>query len=216
MNLKHFDFGTWIAITEEDLPQRSQEWLDYREKGLGASDAAVIMGASPYKTIKQLWDDKLGQGEPFIMNAAVQNGIDLEPKARHEFEIATGLKVKPLCAIHKKYDWLRASLDGCTEDGKITLEIKCPSFPALHNKIIRTGQVPTYYYPQVQYQLLVTSPTSKVGLYWTYMKSMGGFIVEIPPNKTYQKELFSRAQKLWNHVISKTEPDPRDFLEYLP
>lgn len=212
--MKHLEFATWIAIPEEDMPQRSQIWLDYRDQGLGASDAAVIMGASPYKTIKQLWDDKLGQGEPFIMNAAVQNGIDLEPKARSEFELATGLKVKPLCAINKKHSWLRASLDGCSDDGQVTVEIKCPAYPALHNKIIKTSEVPVYYYPQVQYQLLVTNAV--VGCYWTFMKSMGGFMVEIAPNPVYQAELFRRSEMFWNLIQNKIEPDENEFLPYFP
>ena len=37
-----------------------EEWLDYRRKGIGGSDAAAIMGVSPFATKRDLFYDKTG------------------------------------------------------------------------------------------------------------------------------------------------------------
>ena len=36
------------------------EWLDWRRKGLGGSDAAAVLGISPFRTARDLYYDKLG------------------------------------------------------------------------------------------------------------------------------------------------------------
>lgn len=38
-----------------------EEWLDYRKKGIGGSDAAAIMGVSPFATKRDLFYDKTGK-----------------------------------------------------------------------------------------------------------------------------------------------------------
>ena len=35
-------------------------WLAWRRKGIGGSDAAAILGISPWRTARDLYDDKLG------------------------------------------------------------------------------------------------------------------------------------------------------------
>lgn len=40
------------------------EWLQERTKGLGGSDAGVVLGLNKYKTAFELWLEKTGQVEP--------------------------------------------------------------------------------------------------------------------------------------------------------
>lgn len=37
-----------------------EEWLAYRRQGIGGSDAASIMGISPFRTARDIYYDKLG------------------------------------------------------------------------------------------------------------------------------------------------------------
>ena len=39
------------------------EWLAYRRYGIGGSDAAAILGISPWRTARDLYYDKLGIAE---------------------------------------------------------------------------------------------------------------------------------------------------------
>ena len=32
------------------------EWLELRREGIGGSDASVVMGENPYRSILQLWE----------------------------------------------------------------------------------------------------------------------------------------------------------------
>ena len=41
-----------------------KEWLKARQKGIGGSDAASVLGISPWKTNVQLWEEKTGITEP--------------------------------------------------------------------------------------------------------------------------------------------------------
>ena len=38
-----------------------QTWLDYRRKGIGGSDAAAVIGISPYKTARDVYFEKIGR-----------------------------------------------------------------------------------------------------------------------------------------------------------
>lgn len=46
-------------ISTEGLSR--EEWLAYRRKGIGGSDAAAVLGISPFRTGVDLYYDKLGQ-----------------------------------------------------------------------------------------------------------------------------------------------------------
>lgn len=41
-----------------ELDQRTDEWLMWRSQGIGASDAPVIMGVSPWSDPVSLWMEK--------------------------------------------------------------------------------------------------------------------------------------------------------------
>ena len=45
-----------VLVDTADLSR--EEWLDYRRLGIGGSDAAAIMGLSPFATIRDLYFDK--------------------------------------------------------------------------------------------------------------------------------------------------------------
>lgn len=199
------------------LVQSSPKWHLFRAQGVGASEASILAGENPFKTIQELWKDKVAtyytsQTKPDEMNSFMKNGVELEGKAREEFTKATGLVVEPKCFIHPnpKLSFVRSSLDGITADHKIILEIKCPGRPGIHQKVIKTGEVPSYYFAQLQYQLM-TVPEAEVSLYWSYMKSMGGFMLEVRPDPVYQKILLRRVKSFWQSILTKTPPDPKKF-----
>ena len=47
-----------VFIDTENLSR--EDWLSYRRKGIGGSDAAAIMGMSPFCTKRDLYYDKIG------------------------------------------------------------------------------------------------------------------------------------------------------------
>jgi len=87
-------------------------------------------------------------------NDAMQFGIDNEPVARLAYELETGNTVEE--AFFEKHPALKA---GASPDGYIgkdgLIEIKVPNL-ATHLETLKTKEVPTRYYTQVQGQLWIT------------------------------------------------------------
>ena len=46
-----------VLVDTDGLPEET--WLEYRRKGIGGSDAAAILGVSPFATARDLYYDKL-------------------------------------------------------------------------------------------------------------------------------------------------------------
>jgi len=200
--------------TEVVVEQGTTIWHEFRSLGFGASEANIIAGQSKWKSVVDLWAAKTGRPtEPFIMSAAVQHGIDTEPEARERFIEATGINMTPKCYVSSKHDFIRASLDGISDCNRVILEIKCPSALGIHMATVK-GKVPDYYYPQLQHQLYVTG--ADVACFWSYVPSMGGFMIEVPPNLPYIAELVYREKHLWECVQKDIEPNPEDFPAMLP
>lgn len=135
------------------LTQGSPQWLAYRLSMRNASEAAAVLGASPWTTPYQLWLLKTGRSVTKA-TAAMQHGTDLEPAARAAYEAQTGSVMQPLVLQDGAYS---ASLDGMDLAGQLIVEIKCPYKGAaskLWNDAL-VGVVPEHYRLQVQHQLMV-------------------------------------------------------------
>jgi putative phage-type endonuclease len=94
------------------------DWQAYREKqkGIGGSDVATILGLNPYKTAFTLWLEKTGQIEPPNLsgNQAIEWGNILEPVIREKFAKETGFEVfeNHWVMQHELFDFMVANIDG--------------------------------------------------------------------------------------------------------
>lgn len=181
--------------------QGSDAWLEHRRNYLGASDAPIIMGASPWKTPFQLWEDKLGISPPQEETWAMKRGTDMEPLARASFEKETGLEVFPQIVYHPEHSFMMASMDGLSLDGKHAVEIKCPGAKAHQSAL--DGIVPDYYMPQLQHQLACIG----LEMLWYYsFDGKYGALVEVHRDDTYIDKLIEKECKFWECVKSSTPP----------
>ena len=60
-----------------------EEWLQWRKKGIGSSDAAACAGESKWKSPYALWLEKTGQMEPDEPGESAYWGIALEEVVAH-------------------------------------------------------------------------------------------------------------------------------------
>lgn len=140
------------------LDQRTDEWLAWRKHGVSATDSAVILNLSPYKTRWRLWAEKTDRMLPpdLSKNPNVQFGVQNEATARVLFEQKHGTFALPQCAEFDAEPIFRASFDGLLPD-ETPLEIKCPSTRTLEE--VRTkgrdSEAFKLYNVQVQHQILV-------------------------------------------------------------
>lgn len=135
------------------LIQNTPEWLEARKSKIGASDAPVILGISPWKTPFQLWEEKLGLAESDSQSWAMKAGHAIEKVARSQVEEKLGIALMPMVKIHAERPWMMASLDCMSLDEQTIVEIKLAS--AEDHAGVKEGKVPAKYFPQLQHQIEV-------------------------------------------------------------
>lgn len=204
-----------IKIHEQELPQGSQEWLNWRKKGIGGSEIAAVMGNGKYQTAYQLWQIKTGliEAPDLSNNFAVKRGHALEGPARHIVNETLGRDFKP-CLFQHDIPYLKCSVDGHDEATNELLEIK-----ALGNKnhqIVIDTQAPLpYYYDQLQYNMLIAE--SDLIHFVSYNQEYPEPIVriEVRADKEYQKTILEKAASFWQLVEKKVMPEltEDDFLD---
>jgi putative phage-type endonuclease len=201
-------------MTQTSLNEMSREqWLQWRRRGIGSSDAASIMGESPWRTPYQTWEDKVF-GSSQADNAAMKRGRDYEQEARECFEKKMNTLVFPINVIHPEHDWIRASLDGLDLDEKIMVEIKVPGRDDHFSASLQ--KVPDKYFVQCQHQLS-TKPNLSGMYYFSYdPNAKDGHIVEIARDAAYLKEqLFPKEKEFWEMVLGETPPPftEKDYID---
>ncbi len=172
---------------KENLEQNTAEWFKIRNSHIGASDAPIILGLSPWKTPAQLWKEKLELVPCPPMNSSMQRGRDMEGTAKLAFENMMDIEVTPKVLFHPVIKYMMASLDGISSDGKIYVEIKCPN--KKDHELAKNGMVPEKYMPQLQHQMEVCGLNS--GYYFSFDGHQGVLV------KVY------RDQKMINLILSK-------------
>src|SRR3984893_11406381 len=186
----------------ERLQQNTPQWHRWRQQGLGASDAPVIMGEAAFKTPRMLWSIKTGRAQEDAAGPAARRGRELERLARRTYEQEVGIQMEPLCLVHDGLEWMRASLDGLSFDGAIALEIKCP-WGDRDQAAFKAGRVPAHYYAQVQHQLEVSGAAELH--YWSFDGS-GGILVKVHHDRDYVARLLETETAFWLRVLEQCCP----------
>ena len=200
-----------------NVSQRSDAWRVWRAQGVSASEAAVIMGRSPYKTPWRLWSEKTGLvlEQSLDNNPLIRAGIEAEAKALHHFEEQHGVMLLPVCGESERYPLMRASFDGLSEANE-PVEIKCPHETTFVDVVLNREQSVAYQlaWCQVQQQLLVAE-AERGFLFFYHQGQTVEFAIQRDDN--FIKELISTAMDFWSAVKSGREPnkDPERDL-FLP
>ena len=145
------------------LRHGSPEWKDFRKTGIGGSDAAAILGLSPFKTNIEVWEEKTGLREP--------EDISDRPQVRYG-TAAEDMLVKLFALDYPQYKvrqdkrtvyrrgFMFASLDGeLTETETKTrgfIEIKTTEIHSAAALQKWDGHIPEYYYAQVLHYFVTT------------------------------------------------------------
>lgn len=182
-------------------------WHEWRKAGLGSSDAAVVLGISPWKTRYQLWLEKTSQEEAVnIDNYAMARGRRLEPVARAFYEEYLNEKIPcpPAYFVHPTMPHLRASLDGWCPETQTILEIKAPG--SYDHEKARLGQVPEKYLPQLQHLLLV-NPEAKRVHYLSWKDENDYILLTVERDPLHQARLLFELDAFWVLVQKGIPPE---------
>lgn len=184
-----------------DLQQQTPEWFEFRKTKIGASEASIILGINPWKTARQLMEEKLGLKEPQPTNQYMQRGIDLEPKARKCFIEMTEIEVNPAVLVHSKYEWMMASFDGLSKHKLIAVEIKCNG--SKNHEMARNGEIPDYYYCQMQHQMAVADLNE---MYYFSFDGEEGIKFIVNRDDEYIEKLIEREKEFYQMMMDYELP----------
>lgn len=132
-----------------------QEWLVERTKGIGGSDASVILGFNPWKSPFQLYIEKTGGQVEEINNEAIYWGNVLEDVVAKEFSRVTGKKVRKRNVMfrHPEHDFMIANIDRDVVGEKALLE--CKTTNAFNADAWEGDHIPPAYICQLQHYMAV-------------------------------------------------------------
>lgn len=199
-----------MSLNQNAIPTKEMtrtEWLKARSKGIGGSDAGIILGLNKYRTKFELWLEKTGQVEPVELdNEAIYWGNEMEDVVAKEFEKRTEKKVRRVNYMfsHPEHHFIKANLDRVVVGESALLECKTAS--AFLAKEWEGEEVPDTYLVQVQHYLGVTG------------KEVGYIAVLVGGNKFIWKEIkrdeelisiiFEAEKHFWEfHVLGGNAPE---------
>lgn len=204
-----------------------QEWLARRQAGIGASDAAAILGVGYANTnALSVWFDKTaasvspfgddGEESSDSEEDRLQIGLLWEPALRAIFEWKLGLgpvRYEPFKVFHDLQD----SFLGCTPDGwledqqdaepgvKIPVELKnLDAFASAEWNNEENDFVPLKYQVQVQHQMMV------MGAPYAYIMALIGgnkpVIRRVERNEEFIQALREKLRVFWGLVVTRQMP----------
>lgn len=193
--------------TYVDMVQGSQDWVSWRQDGIGSSAAPIIMYDSLEDSPFQLFQRLLGVRKEKADNKFMARGRKLEPYGREAYANKTGRYVEPACYEHPAFPHLRCSTDGAypTKAPKLVVEVKMPDEITTH-LTAREGQVPNQYWAQVQHHLMVTG--AAMCHYVSVWHKEEPVIVEVEPDSDYIQTLMEKEQEFWAMVVAERWTDP--------
>lgn len=178
------------------------EWLLERRKGIGGSDASVILGINKWQTPFELWLDKTGQVPVSESGSeAAYFGSLLEDIVAKEFEIRSGKKVRRRKAMlkHPEHDFILANVDRMIVGEKAILECKTTS--AYNLKEWEDDEIPDSYIVQVQHYLGVLGPEYKKA-YFAVLIGGNKFVwKEIERDDELIAMIFQAEIEFWNEKV---------------
>lgn len=193
-----------VLTSTENMPYA--DWLEYRKRGIGGSDASVVCGISRYKSPVELWMEKTNQIPCQEAGEAAYWGTQLEAMVRTEFSKRTGVEVRRVLQLLQsaEHPFMLANLDGVCEHpdlGTCVFEAKTAS-------AYKAGEwddaIPDEYMLQIQHYMAVTG-------------YQGAYIAVLIGGNTFRWRFVARDESLiaslieleadfWNHVKDGTPP----------
>jgi putative phage-type endonuclease len=190
---------------------------EFRQTGIGGSDAGVVLGYSPWKTNIRLWEEKTGLAIPEDISEKpqVQRGNKMEAHLREIFAITHPFLTVggPIDGRSEEYPWMFYTLDGTLTDtvGRAgVLEIKTAEVKNLKEW---RDKIPQTYYCQVLHYLAATG-FAFAYLYAYIQITLGsgeisGYLKEYRIERSDEDIalIIDREREFWRCVETKTKPN---------
>lgn len=194
--------------------QGSKAWKEFRISRIGASEAPILMNASPWSTPFILWERKVGLLEDQLDEQHMLRGRELEPEVLKKFNIAYGLDMQPKVVVNPLYNWHIASLDGYDEKTDTFCEIKCPNKD--DHYCAKEQCIPKKYIWQVIHQFMATGCEKMYYISYRPQDEQPMVVIEVMRDHFEVEkfdELFKVEEKFYECLTTFTPPEltERDY-----
>ena len=199
-----------VLVSTENLNE--QEWLAYRRQGIGGSDVAAILGISPFRTARDLYDDKLNIASAVDDTGnwvALEMGHLLEPLVAQIFTKKTGLEVFQIKKMfqHPQYPFMLADVDYFVRlpNGEIALlEIKTTNYNA-KDHWWKDGEeyVPVYYETQGRHYIGIKPEQNARATPQEIHQTYSLLLSMLPLTPTHKAHLLSPRRGLTEYQIAR-------------
>ena len=191
-------------------PKDEADWLKKRFNGIGASESASVLGVSKWKSVLELYYEKVQKKTFGDTNSSIMRaGNFLEPSILKWFEADTGVKT-----THNKDKKIYTNADRphifCTPDG-FTIhngddgfcEAKLSPYGKMHG--MWDDGIPLIYQIQLQHQMLCGELDM---IYFAALINDTLMTEEVYRNDRFIKSLVSKLDEFWERVQNQEPPDP--------
>jgi len=207
--------GVFIHLMKSRTYKNRDEWLEGRKLGIGGSEAAAVLGVSPWVSPLSLYLRKTGQMPEQETTSRMQWGLDLEDAIATYYERETGrVTMKPPSfTIYQsaEHPFMQATIDRFIEPfdkrGKGVLQIKTGG-PGMIDEWIE--EPPIYYQIQIQHEMAVTG--TQWGSFAVFFGDYKDLIVDVNRNERFVEILVEQEGKFWDRILNQ-DPPPVDHSE---
>jgi predicted phage-related endonuclease len=190
-------FG-WPQVADLTL---SAERLDARSRGIGGSDANIILSGDSERILR-LWREKRGESPPEDLSdkLSVVLGSWTEDFNRQWYEKISGNRVLESGSEHacSEYRWRKCTLDGLIAGSNAVFEAKHT------NAFVKADEVLERYMPQLQHNMAVTQ--SNRAILSVIFGNAKYEMFEVAADWLYQLDLLRAEKAFWSSVLSGELP----------
>ena len=143
-----------MEFIERNVTSDKAAWLEKRKHYVTGTDAAQLLGISPFGSKFSVWLDKTGQGQEIAQTGAMRAGLAFEAEILRMYAEDTDAKVEHMDGYDLKtsdaYPRLGASLDGWNHTLGIPVDSKNIRWKTEKWGDAWTSDFPEYYKTQLQ------------------------------------------------------------------
>ncbi len=185
----------------------NEQWLKYRKRGIGGSDAGAVCGLNPYRTAMQVYQDKISEDIESIDNEAMRQGREFEDYVARRFMEATGKKARKANFMYydEKNPFMLADVDRMIIGENAGLECKTAS-PFMADKW-KDGNIPLHYQIQCYHYMSVMGADAWYIAVLIYGREFKFYKLE--RDEELIADLIRIEKEFWeNHVLKQQIPSP--------
>lgn len=188
------------CLSDEHIQQGSENWLQWRQQGVGATDAAAIVGESKWDTALSVYAKKTGHIEAKEQTSYQEWGNRIEPLLVDKLVEEFGYTDVKRGTLYTK-GWAKCSLDGeCSNSTGERIIIECKTGRSASD----WDPVPDGYYSQVQWQMFVTG--YRKAHFSVLIGGVDWFDRLVEYNEDYVNNMYEKCHKFWNDLLKGIKP----------